>query len=81
MSESYRNTAMLTENVSIFIGFFLSHPIFAPLSPNITWAKKLREATHSELLGTKRVKCNNNNFKKKIFYIPLLLLICLYCQQ
>ena len=36
-----------------FIEFFLPHPNFAHLRPNITW---LREATHSELLHMKRVK-------------------------
>ena len=28
------------QNVSIFIGYFLSHPDFAPFSPNITGARR-----------------------------------------
>ena len=41
---------------------FLPHPSFAPLSPNITWA---REATHSELRGTKRLTSRTSYFVQR----------------
>ena len=46
---------------------FLPHPSSAPLSPNITWA---REATHSELRGTKRVNLFSNQNEEQVENLP-----------
>ena len=40
LSESAGNTAVLTVEMGTFLSFFfLSHPNFTPLSPDITWAR------------------------------------------
>ena len=64
------------QNVSIFIVFFLPHPNFAPLSPNITWA---RERMYPELLGTKRVK--KHKVRNTIHHITNKGLIPLFIVQ
>ena len=53
MSESDGNTAVLIVEMWVFLsGFSCPTPTLLPSAPKLLW---LGEATHSELLGTKRV--------------------------
>ena len=54
--EWWQHRKVNCQNVSIFIGFFLSHPNSAPLSSSITWA---RVSDLVRITGTKRAKQGN----------------------